>query len=248
MKSISRREALGTLGGLAAAGGWIGLTARETAAMQGGASPAESQPMDYSLPKLSYAYDDLEPHIDAETMKLHHSKHHQSYVDGLNAAIAKLDAARKSGTTEDMDKVRGLTDALSFNGSGHTLHTVFWRNMKKGGGGAPKGVLASTITRDFGAFAAFQGQFNQAATKVQGSGWGILAWEPLSARLIVLSVEKHQNQTMFGCVPLLVLDVWEHAYYLKYQNKRADYVAAWWNVVDWDNVADRHAAAMKLTM
>jgi Fe-Mn family superoxide dismutase len=136
---------------------------------------------------------------------------------------------------------------LSFNGSGHTLHTVFWANMKKGGGGEPSGALAQAMNRDFGSFSAFKAHFSTAATKVQASGWGILAWEPFSGRMIVLGAEKHQNLTMFGCVPLLVIDVWEHAYYLKYQNKRADYVTAFWNVVNWENVAERLSAASKLT-
>ncbi|MEK6676490.1 MAG: superoxide dismutase [Planctomycetota bacterium] len=244
-KKINRREVLGTLGTLAAAGGWIGLTGSETRAAEPAAS---ATPKEYTLPPLPYAADALEPHIDAQTMTLHHDKHHKSYVDGLNAALAGLEAARKSGKPEDLDKVRGLTDALAFNGSGHLLHVVFWSNMKKDGGGEPKGALAQSIARDFGDFKAFQAHFSTASTRVQGSGWGILAWEPLSARLIVLSAEKHQNLTMFGCVPLLVLDVWEHAYYLKYQNKRPDYVAAFWNTINWDNVGERLSQAMKLTM
>jgi len=246
MMPLNRREMLGTLGGLVAAGGWIGLTPDETAGQE--PSTGEGKPRTFSLPPLPYGVNDLEPHIDAETMRLHHDKHHQSYVEGLNAAIAKLESARKSGTPDELDKIRGLTDALAFNGSGHVLHTVFWTNMKKNGGGEPKGSLASQISRDFGTLDGFRNHFNMAASKVQGGGWGILAWEPLSARLIVLSAEKHQNMTMFGCVPLLVLDVWEHAYYLKYQNRRADYVSAFWNVVHWDNAAERLSAAMKLTM
>lgn len=245
MSGLNRREMLGALGSLTAAGGWIGLTANE---VQGQEAPSKTGgPKEYALPALPYAADALEPHIDAQTMNLHHGKHHKSYVDGLNAAIAGLDAVRKSGTPEDLEKVRGLTDALAFNGSGHTLHTVFWANMKKGGGGEPSGALAQAISRDFGSFSAFKAHFSTAATKVQASGWGILAWEPFSGRMIVLGAEKHQNLTMFGCVPLLVIDVWEHAYYLKYQNKRADYVAAFWNVVNWDNVAERLNAATKLT-
>ncbi len=246
MNEMNRRQMLGSLGTLTAAGGWIGLTADEVRAQPPEAAAAK--PKAYSLPSLPYPADALEPHIDAQTMTLHHDKHHKSYVDGLNAAIASLETVRKSGSPEDFEKIRGLTDALSFNGSGHTLHTVFWSNMKKGGGSEPSGSPAHYINRDFGSFKSFQAHFSTAANKVQGGGWGILAWEPLSARLIVLGAEKHQNMTMFGCVPLLVLDVWEHAYYLKYQNKRADYVAAFWNVVNWDNVAERLSMAMKLTV
>lgn len=241
----SRRQMLGTLGTLAAAGGWIGLTPDESFAQD---TPAgQGMPKEYALPPLPYAYDALEPHIDAQTMTLHHDKHHDAYVKGLNAAIAGLAAARKGGSPEDLAKVRDLTDSLAFNGSGHVLHVVFWTNMKKGGGGEPRGELAKIIERDFGNFGGFQAQFNTASGRVQGSGWGILAWEPLSGRLIVLGAEKHQNLTMFGCVPLLVLDVWEHAYYLKYRNNRAAYVTAFWNVIDWANVSERLSMAMRLS-
>lgn len=246
MAEVTRRQAIGTLGTLAAAGGWIGLGV-ENAVAQQGPGGGSAGPKEYTLPPLDYAPDALEPHIDAQTMTLHHDKHHDAYVKGLNAAIAGLDAARKGGTDADMAKVRDLTDSLAFNGSGHLLHCVFWKNMKKGGGGEPQGDLAKTITRDFGDFAKFKAHFTTTSTKVQGGGWGILAWEPLSGRLLVLGAEKHQNLTLFGCVPLLVLDVWEHAYYLKYQNKRGDYVNAFWNVIDWDNVAQRLSAGMKLT-
>jgi Fe-Mn family superoxide dismutase len=238
---------LGTLGTLAAAGGWIGLTPQEGVAQTGGAAAA-SGPKEYKLAPLPYPADALEPHIDAQTMTLHHDKHHAAYVKGLNDAIAKLEAARQGGAgSAGLDTIREWTDALSFNGSGHTLHTVFWENMKKGGGGEPKGAIGKQITADFGGFPNFQAHFSTTAKKVQGGGWGILAWEPLSGRLIILGAEKHQNMTMFGCVPLLVLDVWEHAYYLKYQNNRGGYVDAFWNVVNWDNVESRLSAAMKLT-
>lgn len=244
----SRREAIGALGTLAAVGGWIGLSADELAAQTGGAASTKvGGAVEYTLPKLPYDYADLEPHIDAQTMTLHHTKHHNAYVEGLNKSLAALAEMRKSANPDDAAKVRDLTDALAFNGSGHVLHTVFWSNMKKNGGGEPSGALASVIARDFGTFAAFQAHFYAASVRVQGSGWGILAWEPLGRQLIVLSAEKHQNQAMFGCVPLLALDVWEHAYYLKYQNKRADYIKAFWNVVNWDNVAERLAIAQKLT-
>lgn len=245
MNDTTRREMLGSLGALAAAGGWIGLSAEEATAQTPGTVGAARE---YSLPPLPYAADALEPHIDARTMTLHHDMHHASYVKGLNDALAGLAAARKGGAPEDLAKVRGLTDALSFNGAGHALHCVFWRNMKKGGGGEPTGDLLKTIERDFGSQAAFAAHFNEVSIKVQGGGWGILAWEPLSGRLLVFGAEKHQNMTIWGAVPLLVLDVWEHAYYLNYQNKRADYVKAFWNVVDWSNVAERLSMARQLTM
>jgi superoxide dismutase, Fe-Mn family len=244
MSEISRREMLGSLGALAAAGGWIGLTPGEAVAQEsaGGAGPKE-----YALPPLDYAADALEPHLDAQTMQLHHDKHHAGYVNGLNAALKDLAAVRQAGDAGALARVRALTDAVAFNGAGHALHSVFWKNLRKDGGGAPKGALAQAIDRDFGTFAAFQAQFNETAKTVQGSGWGILGWEPLGGRLLVFAAEKHQNQTVWGAVPLLVLDVWEHAYYLKYQNRRADYVTAFWNVVNWENVAERLSAAPKLT-
>jgi superoxide dismutase, Fe-Mn family len=248
MAELTRREMLGSLGALAVAGGWIGVNAREAAAQPaGGTAPAAEGVgvKEYTLPPLGYAPDALEPHIDAQTMTLHHDKHHAAYVKGANEALAGLAQIRQDGSPDAFAKVRGLTDALAFNGSGHVLHSVFWTNMKKAGGGAPAGALAAALGRDFGDFAKFQAQFGQAAEKVQGSGWGILGWEPLGGRLLVLSAEKHQNQGVWGVVPLLVLDVWEHAYYLKYQNKRADYIKAFWNVVDWDNVAQRLDAAQK---
>jgi superoxide dismutase, Fe-Mn family len=245
MTQPNRREMLGALGTLATAGGWIGLTAAETLAQEGGSAGA---PKEYALPPLPYPADALEPHIDAQTMTLHHDKHHASYVKGLNDALAKLAEARKGGKeSTNLGQIRAATDALAFNGSGHVLHTIFWNNMAKDKGGVPQGGIAKAISQDFGDFGAFLAQFSQAATTVQGSGWGILAWEPLSGRLVVLSTEKHQNQTMYGCVPLLVLDVWEHAYYLKYQNDRAKYVENFWPIVNWENVDSRLAMARKLT-
>ncbi len=245
MYPVSRREMLGSLGTLAVAGGWIGLTPEETIAQESVGSG--TTPREYSLPPLGYSYDALEPHIDAQTMQLHHDKHHAGYVRKLNKALKQLDEVRRKGSPEEYARIRELTDSLAFNGSGHTLHTVFWKNMKKDGGGQPQSTLGRLIDRDFGGFHHFVEHFSKATGTVQGSGWGILSWEPLSGRLLVFGAEKHQNQAMWGSVPLLVLDVWEHAYYLKYQNKRADYVAAFWNVIDWDNVAQRLSMAMRLT-
>ena len=237
----NRRETLGALGTLAV-GGWIGLSPQEAIAQEGGGA---GKAKEYTLPPLPYDYDALEPHIDAATMKLHHDKHHQAYVTGLNKALAGLEAARGGGE-EGMAKVPGLTQEVAFHGSGHALHTIFWNVMKKSGS-QPSGVIAAQLSRDFGSAEAMQGQFSAAAKAVKGSGWGILAWEPLGQRLIVLAAEQHQNQTMWGVAPLLVLDVWEHAYYLKYQNDRAAYVKAWWNVVNWDAVGQRLDAAKRIT-
>lgn len=197
----------------------------------------------YTLPELPYAYDALEPHIDAQTMKLHHDLHHKSYVDGLNSALEKLEAARESG---DFSAVKHLSREVAFHGSGHHLHTIFWNNMSPNGGGEPGGKLADAIKADFGSFENMQKQFNAASGAVEGSGWGILGYhkhEDGSGHLVVIQAEKHQNLTVQGITPLLVLDVWEHAYYLRYQNRRPEYVKAFWNVVNWDDVAGRFEKA-----
>lgn len=193
----------------------------------------------YVLPPLPYANDALEPSIDALTMSIHHDKHHQGYVNGLNKALDQLKAARKEG---DYSTIKHLSRDVSFNGGGHVLHSIFWQNMapaKKGGGGEPTGALAKEIVRDFGSVDAFRKQFSAAAGAVEGSGWGVLGREPISGRLLVIQGEKQQNLGIWGLDPLLVLDVWEHAYYVKYQNRRTDYVKAWWDVVNWKDVATR---------
>ncbi|NIA31632.1 MAG: twin-arginine translocation signal domain-containing protein [Actinobacteria bacterium] len=197
---------------------------------------------EYVLPSLPYAYNALEPYIDEQTMRLHHDKHHAGYVRGLNASLAKLKEARDAG---DYSQIQILSDKVAFNGSGHFLHSIFWQNMSPKGGGEPKGKLAKAIDMNFGSFAKFKAQFIAAASKVEGSGWGILACEPDAKKLFVLQAEKHQNLTVWGVAPLLVVDVWEHAYYLKYQNRRGDYVKAFFNVVNWNDVAGRLKMAMK---
>jgi len=196
----------------------------------------------YELPALPYAYDALEPHIDEQTMHLHHDLHHKGYVDGLNKALDMLAAARESG---DFALVKHWEREAAFHGSGHFLHSIFWQNMGPNKGGEPKGALRQQIEKDFGSFDAFRKQFSAAANAVEGSGWALLVWEGNAGQLEILTSEKHQNLTQWGVVPLLVLDVWEHAYYLKYQNKRAAYVEAFWNVVNWDDVAQRLAAAQR---
>jgi superoxide dismutase, Fe-Mn family len=197
---------------------------------------------EYILPALPYAYSALEPHIDEQTMRLHHDKHHLAYVNGLNAALAALAKARE---TNDYSLVQYYTNQASFHGAGHILHLIFWNNMSPNGGGESKGALAQAIVRDFGSFAGFKANFDAAANKVEGGGWAILAYQPLGKQLLILQAEKHQNLSQWGAVPLLVLDVWEHAYYLKYQNRRADYVTAFHNVINWDDVADRFVKAQK---
>ncbi len=192
--------------------------------------------MAHSLPELPYAYDALEPHYDAETVRLHHDMHHKGYVDGLNNAEAKLADAIAKG---DFGLIKHIERELAFHGSGHILHTMFWENMKPNGGGPAAGPVAELIDRDFGSFDNFKKLFTASAVAVEGSGWAVLACNPTFGKLVVLQAEKHQDLTQWGAVPLLVCDVWEHAYHLKYQNKRAAWVEAWWNLVNWDDVNRR---------
>jgi Fe-Mn family superoxide dismutase len=199
----------------------------------------------YVLPPLPYPYDALEPHIDAQTMRLHHDAHHAGYVRGLNTALAKLADARQSG---DFDLVQYWTNKVSFNGGGHTLHSMFWATMAPsghGGGGQPTGPLADAIARSFGSFDSFKTQFSRAAATVEGGGWGLLGLKTFSGDLVVLQAENQQKLTTWDFIPLLGVDVWEHAYYLKYQNKRAEYIDNWWQVVSWPAVAQRYAAAVR---
>jgi len=192
--------------------------------------------MPHQLPDLPYAYDALEPFLNEETMRLNHDKHHAGYVKGLNEAEEKIKAAQQSG---DFSAIRGLCDALSFNYSGHLFHTLFWNNMSPNGGGEPEGELAAQISKDFGSFATFKAQFLAATNSVQGSGWGVLAWQPLGSQLVILQAEKHQNLAQWGVTPLLVLDVWEHAYYLQYQNRRPEFTEGFLDVINWQDVANR---------
>jgi len=199
--------------------------------------------MAHELPPLPYGYNALEPYIDEQTMHLHHDIHHKGYVVGLNTAEKKLAEARAAG---DYALVKHWSREAAFHGSGHFMHALFWPNMAPqghGGGGEPKGELAEQIKKDLGSFEAFKKHYSAAAVAVEGSGWAVLAWQPQGKQLVVLQSEKHQQLTQWGVVPLLVLDVWEHAYYLKYQNKRAAYVEAWWNVVNWADVAARFEKA-----
>ncbi|MCL5676939.1 MAG: superoxide dismutase [Firmicutes bacterium] len=190
----------------------------------------------YELPPLPYPYGALEPYIDEQTMHLHHDLRYKAYVDGLNNAVAKMAEAREKG---DFALIKHWEREAAFHGSGHFLHSVFWTNMAPNAGGAATGPVADQIKKDFASYEAFKKQFSAAAAAVEGSGWAILVWQPQGRRLEILTAEKHQNLTQWGVVPLLALDVWEHAYYLKYQNKRAAYVDAWWNTVNWKDVNDR---------
>jgi Fe-Mn family superoxide dismutase len=194
----------------------------------------------YVLPPLPYGYDVLEPVLGEQTLRIHHDKHHQGYVNGLNSTLEKLQAARKSG---DYSDIQALSRALAFNGSGHVLHTIFWHSMKPGGGAKIQGDFAQAVDRSFGSQEAMEKQFREATTAVMASGWGVLAYEPVSSSLVILQAERHQDLTIWGVVPLLVCDVWEHAYYLDYQNKRGEWVENFLKVANWEFAAKRYDAA-----
>lgn len=195
------------------------------------------------LPPLPYPYNALEPVISRNTLLFHHDHHHLSYVEGLNQAELALAEARNTG---DFSMVKHWERELSFHGSGHLLHCLYWTNMASPGTGSeqPFTVSQRQIVKAFGSFEGFKNQFSQAAIEVEGSGWAILAWNPAWGRLEILTAEKHQNLTNWGSIPILVLDVWEHAYYLDYQNRRADYVRRWWSLVHWANVERRLLLAL----
>ncbi|WP_425589646.1 superoxide dismutase [Guptibacillus hwajinpoensis] len=198
---------------------------------------------EHTLPPLPYKYNALEPAISARIMELHHDIHHKSYVDGLNKAELALQEARKNN---DFDLIKHWERELAFNGAGHYLHTLFWSVMSPKGG-KPDSELLSEIQKSFGSFNQFKQQFTNAANKVEGSGWAILVWSPVSRRLEILQAEKHQNLSQWDVVPLLAIDVWEHAYYLQYENKRKQYIENWWSIVNWNEVNKRFAKARQLT-
>ena len=195
---------------------------------------------EYTLPELTYDYSALEPSISGAIMELHHSKHHQAYVTGANTAIAQLAEARDAGNLANVNK---LQKDLAFNLGGHVNHSIFWTNMSPNGGDKPVGELASAIDDFFGSFEKFQAHFTATAMGVQGSGWSVLAWDSIGQQLIIQQFFDQQANFAAGTVPLLMLDVWEHAYYLDYRNVRADYVKAFWIIVDWSNVQSRFEAA-----
>ncbi|MFR9796230.1 superoxide dismutase [Streptomyces sp. MS06] len=201
----------------------------------------------YTLPELPYDYAALAPVISPEIIELHHGKHHAAYVKGANDTLEQLAEARDR---EQWQSVNGLEKSLAFHLSGHVLHSIYWQNMTapRDGGGQPLaadgvGDLADALDESFGSFAAFRAQLSLAAAGTQGSGWGVLAHEPLSGRLIVEQVYDHQGNVGQGSTPLLVFDAWEHAFYLQYRNQKADFVEAMWQVVDWQDVARRYEEA-----
>ncbi|MBL7997752.1 MAG: superoxide dismutase [Candidatus Kapabacteria bacterium] len=206
------------------------------AALTASAAQGDSPRTQHTLPSLPYEYTALEPFIDAKTMELHHSKHHKAYVDGLNKAEAEIAKARESN---DFALIEYWSKKAAFHGGGHALHSLFWNIMAppaKGGGGEPTGTLADMLTANFGSVERFKKQFTAAAIAVEGSGWAILHHRHSDGALIILQAENQHKLTTWNTTPVLAVDMWEHAYYLKHQNRRADYLAAWWNVVNWQQV------------
>jgi len=199
----------------------------------------------YALPKLSYDYKDLAPTMSEEQLRIHHSKHHQAYVNGANAILERLDKSRKDGT--DID-IKATLKELSWNIGGHILHSLFWGNLApvgKGGGGKPTGALSEAIEKEFGSFERFKKEFSQAANSVEGSGWGALTLCRQTRRPIIMQIEKHNTNVYPAFRILMVLDVFEHAYYIDYKNERAKFVEAFWNIVNWNEVNKRFEEARK---
>ncbi len=207
----------------------------------------EANPVAHELPALPYAFDALEPHIDAKTMEIHHDKHHGTYVTNLNKALESSPDLQKWSLDDLCRKINDVPEAIRTavrnNGGGHWNHSMFWKIMKKGGGGDPKGPVADAIKSSFESFASFKEKFNDAGMKRFGSGW---AWLVAKDGKLAIESTPNQDNPLMGVGKIVMgVDVWEHAYYLKYQNKRADYLAAWWNVVNWDAVNDLYSAAKK---
>lgn len=194
----------------------------------------------YTLPELDYDYAALEPYISATIMELHHSKHHKAYVDGANTALEKLAEARDKS---DFANINKLQKDLAFHLGGHTNHSIFWKNLTPGTEERPTGELAAAIDEYFGSFDAFKAQFNAVAMGLQGSGWAFLAWDALGKNLIIEQLYDQQGNIAAGTIPLLMLDMWEHAFYLDYKNVKGDYVTAFWNIINWADVSARFEAA-----
>jgi Fe-Mn family superoxide dismutase len=199
----------------------------------------------YELPDLDYDFGALEPHISGRIMELHHGKHHKAYVDKANETIEKLDEARGN---RDFSRIGALEKALAFNLSGHVLHSILWKNLSPDGGDAPSGELARLIGRDFGSFEVFRAQLTEVAATIMGSGWAALVWEPIAGRLMTCQVYDHQSNLSQGGVALMVIDAWEHAYYLQYENRKGEFFKAVWALWNWDDVASRLAAAQELDL
>jgi Fe-Mn family superoxide dismutase len=196
----------------------------------------------YTLPDLQFDYGALEPHISGRIMELHHGKHHAAYVKKANLTLGQLDEARGE---EAYDRIPYLERALAFNLSGHVLHSIFWQCLVPKGAGRPAGDLARQVEQDFGSFDAFKKQMTEVAGSIMGSGWAALVWEPLGRRLLVTQIYDHQSNLAQAGIPLMVIDAWEHAYYLQYENRKADFFEALWNVWNWADISSRFEAARK---
>jgi superoxide dismutase, Fe-Mn family len=199
----------------------------------------------YVLPDLDYDFGALEPHISGEIMELHHSGHHKAYVEKANETLEKLDEARAK---QDFTRIGAFEKALAFNLSGHVLHSIFWKNLVPGGGGEPRGELGRLIARDFGGFEPFKAQLTKVAGTIMGSGWATLVWEPIARRLLTCQIYDHQSNLSQGGVVLMVIDAWEHAYYLQYRNQKLAFFDAVWNLWNWDDVNVRLEAARRLDL
>jgi Fe-Mn family superoxide dismutase len=231
--TFSRREMMKGFGVASMALGLGGLYGTAQASGKKGGVPSAQG--ECKLLPLPYPYDALEPWIDKQTVTIHHDKHHAGYVKSFNNALRELSEARTAG---DYGLIKHWSRELAFHGSGHVLHTLYWDNMSPKGG-EPTGELQAAMKKSFGGFDRFKAQFVAATNAVEGSGWGIMAFEPYRGYLIVLQAEKHQDLTIWGVHPLLVCDVWEHAYYLKYQNRRAEYVENFFKLINWPEVEKR---------
>ena len=248
----TRREMLGLVGAAALAAPFVGASdaLAQKAPPPKGDKAAQKQegaagnltPKAYTLPPLPYAKNALDGFLSAEILELHHGKHHAGYVAGLNKALEGLEAARKKG---DFANIKALERELAFHGSGHVLHTLYWNSMNPNGGGNPTGALKQAVDASFGSVDGMRKQLAAATKAAEASSWGVLAYEPLGDRLVTLAVEDHQNMGFQGSVPLLVIDVWEHAYYLRYKNDRGSYVDKFFEVANWQYAADRLTAARK---
>jgi len=199
----------------------------------------------YVLPDLPYDYSALEPQISGKIMELHHQKHHAAYVKNANSVLEQLDEARKK---DDFARVSALERALAFNLSGHILHSIFWKNMMPKGGGTPQGDFSTAMQKDFGDFGRFRKQLTEVASTIMGSGWAALVWEPIGKRLLITQIYDHQSNLAQAGVPLMVLDAWEHAYYLQYQNRKTEFFEAVWQVWNWQDIAARYASAIQLNI
>jgi Fe-Mn family superoxide dismutase len=199
----------------------------------------------YVLPDLDYDFGALEPHISGQIMELHHGKHHKAYVEKANETLDKLEESRRK---DDFSRLAALERSLAFNLSGHILHSIFWKNLTPRGGGEPSGDLAQLIARDFGGFEAFQSQLTEVASTIMGSGWAALVWEPIAQRLLTCQIYDHQSNLSQGGIALLVIDAWEHAYYLQYKNQKTAFFEAVWNLWNWKDVALRLDAARRVDL